>query len=198
MNRGIILALAVLAALLAIPAGAAAQATGDTITVAYRIVSDDGQPTSGIATWTVNPADRATIIEETDSTVSVVLDRAGPVTLVVDVARLESLIIGGRYNDPGLTSSGAVVPAGTFQWSTEGPFTLAEGGTATVCAVGFASDGRALFVSDDLCYENLATLLGGVPPLAGSLIRRADLPVSLTMPPVYLRPDFVQFTEAGG
>lgn len=135
---------------------------GDTITVAYQVVDEVGEPTDGIVTWAVRPPSRATIVEETDSTVVVVLEASGLVTLVATVERLDRLVIGGRYLTPGLTEDGTEIPAGTFSWT--GPFRLRVGGQAQMCAVGFSGE-RAIFVSSDDCYAELETLIGAVPPL---------------------------------
>jgi hypothetical protein len=169
---------------------------GDTITVAYQIVDEVGNPTEGVATWAVSPANRATVLSQTDSTVAIRLDSPGRVTLIVTVDRLDRLVIGGRYNEPGLMEDGTEIPAGTFDWG--GPFHLRVGGTASMCAVGFAGE-RAVFVSDLLCYENLGSLIGDVPPLSQMywpgqwqmpMLRMAyhRARVSGVLPPVYLNP----------
>lgn len=172
---------------------------GDTISVAYQIIGEDGEPSAGVAVWTATPPDAATILEQTDSTVTVVLNQRGLVRLIVEVSLLDRLVIGGRYVDPSRNlETGDPIPAGTFQWSTEGQFYVdAIGSEIQMCTAAFAGS-RVVAVSSDDCYQNLPALTGGVlPPLSG--IRRAE---ATQMRPVllapYLNADSKQPAHAGG
>lgn len=158
---------------------------GDTITVAYQCVDEDQTPTFCTTAWSVDPPNRATIIEQTDSTVSVVLEQSGRVVLRVLVDRMDRLVIGARFLEGGLDAQGDPLPDGSFQWQTEGPFRLTRTGSAELCLVGLAGE-KPLFVSSGACYENLETLAGFVPPLSDldvpwrfgppAPVRRAHLP----------------------
>lgn len=133
---------------------------GDTITFDFDVVDDAGQSTLGVVFWEVQPPERATIIEETDSTLTVSLDSRGALTLVATVERLDELAIGALYLDDYRRDGEVVTPAGTFLWpGITGDLALNPGGRASLCVLGLAG-GRALFASSETCAENAGLVTG--------------------------------------
>jgi len=127
---------------------------GDTVTFTFDVVDDAGEPTLGVVFWEVRPQERATIVEETDSTLVVVLESRGSLTLVATVERLDELAIGALYLDDYREGGEVVTPAGTFHWAgITGDILLNPGGRAALCVLGLAGD-RAVFASSDACAEN--------------------------------------------
>lgn len=166
---------------------------GDTVTIAYEIVDNSGEPTVGIATWEVSPDSLAEIVAQTDSTVTVQLLRRGNATFIVTVRRLDRIVIGGRYNVPSTDSLGNEIPAGTFIWSTQDIFQLEEGveDAAELCVVGISDNNEPIFASTVHCWQNLPSLTG-VQSLP-TLLNRMYLPyrrASISLPPIQLRPEY--------
>lgn len=163
---------------------------GDEVTIAYQIVTEGGAPTEGIATWSVVPEGRATILTQTDSTVTIRLDQPGRVTLAVEVARVDRIVQGFQFMQPTIDEEAGVrLASDRFLWGTGGQMEVGQ--LVHVCAVALAGE-RVAFASSRSCHAHLAALVGFVPPLA-----EGDLPDgSYSSPPVYLSEHF-RFSIAG-
>lgn len=158
---------------------------GDTLTFSFEIVDADGQPSMGVTVWGVaNPA-QATIVEETDSTVSVRLLTRGSLTLTVTVSRITSLRIGAEWLE------GQGERTGMFRWASDGPLQIqCPGGGSTdgrcdtpgpaiqLCAVGYSGT-RPVFASHQICVDQLESELGPLPTLRYALQRWLYGPVEM-------------------
>lgn len=151
---------------------------GDTLTFSFEIVDADGEPSMGVTVWGVaNPA-QATIVEETDSTVSVQLLARGRLTLTVTVNRITSLRIGAEWLE------GQGDRTGMFRWASDEPFQIqcpfggstdgacdTPGPALQMCAVGYSGT-RPIFASHQTCIDQLESELGPLPSLRYALQKR--------------------------
>lgn len=145
---------------------------GDTVTVNYTIVDDQGEKTFGVTTWEVDPPGRASILSETDSTVVMVVNQRGRLTLRVTVERMDSLVIGHQLLD----DEGEL----TGMFRLGGDIHLVVGQRARLCAVGYAGP-RPIMASDELCRAHVASAflspgLRQALKLEPDLLRRALAP----------------------
>lgn len=128
---------------------------GDTLTYTFEIVDADGNPSMGVTSWQVADPTRATIVAETDSTVSINLLRPGRLTLQVTVARLTAIRLGGQWL-PGQGDR-----AGTFRWADQidNHFQVTHDPdnprpAIQLCAVGYSGE-WPVFTSHAFCADNL-------------------------------------------